>query len=138
MRPFGSAIIVGGTILSTLGCGGAVVASNDGTVVTGAWNGANLSLTLDERGGATEYDCAHGGLSAPVIVDATGAFRVTGVHVPEHGGPIRLDEIPDSLPAIYVGRWTGDAITMRVLVGVDTLGPFTLRRDAPSRLLKCL
>lgn len=138
MRGSGSAIIVGGIVLAALGCGGAVLASLDGTVVTGEWNGPSLSMTLDDRGGRVEYDCAHGGLSAPVIVDNTGAFRVAGVHVPEHGGPIRVDEVPDSLPAVYVGRWTGDAITVRVLVATDTLGPFTLKRDAMPRLLKCL
>ena len=138
MRLFSSALVVGGTISLTLGCGGSVLGSLNGTVVTGEWNGANLSVMLNDRGGTTEYDCAHGGLSAPVIVDASGAFRVPGVHVPERGGPIRVDEIPDSLPAVYVGRWTGDAIVVRVLVGADTLGPFTLKRDATRRLMRCL
>lgn len=138
MRPLIRPLIVGSTIVSALGCGGAVLASLDGTIVTGAWNGPNLSLTLDDRGGTAEYDCAHGGLSAPVIVDATGAFKVVGVHVREHGGPIRVDEVPDSLAATYIGRWTGDGITMRVLVGADTLGPFALKRDAAPRLMKCL
>ncbi len=106
--------------------------------VTGHWGGAHAALTLTDSGGAIEYDCAHGGLGAPVRLDRAGRFEIAGVHVREHGGPIRVGEVPDSLPARYSGHVRGNRMTLRVLVGADTLGPFELRRGAEPQLFKCL
>jgi len=121
-----------------LGCGGSVIVWDGTLPLLGVFNGRSIALTLDARGGAVEYDCAHGGLLAPLIPDATGRFEVPGVHVLEHGGPIREGEVPDSLPARFEGVTRGDDLTLRVIVGVDTLGPFTLRRNGEIRLFKCL
>jgi hypothetical protein len=106
--------------------------------VTGAWGGPHASLSLTSIGGSISYDCAHGGLNAPIAPDAEGAFDVAGVHVPEHGGPIRVDEVPDSLPARYFGQVNDDRMTLRVLVGADTLGPFDLQLGAAPQLYRCL
>lgn len=129
--------IAGGVVLLLAGCT-AVSNPRDGTTVVGPWNGPHASLTLTDSGGTIEYDCAHGGLREPVEPDATGRFAVTGVHVREHGGPSRIGEDPDSAAARYVGQVIGDALTLRVFVGPDSLGPFTLRRDGQPRLFKCL
>jgi hypothetical protein len=132
-------------VLLALGVAGAIVGCalpgstpSDGVPVTGAWGGAHASLTLNDTEGSIEYDCAHGALRSPVRLDAEGRFAVGGVHVREHGGPVRIGEVPDSLPARYLGRVSGDRMTLRVLVGTDTLGPFELRRGAEPRLFKCL
>jgi hypothetical protein len=109
-----------------------------GALIVGRWGGAHAVLTLTDSGGAIEYDCAHGGLGAPVRPDAAGRFETIGVHVREHGGPVRVGEVPDSLSARYVGRIHEDRMTLRVLVGRDTLGPFELRRDAEPQLFRCL
>jgi hypothetical protein len=111
-----------------------------GTPVTGRWGGDHVALELTATGGAVEYDCAHGGLSQPVRPSSQGEFEVVGVHVREHGGPIREGERPDSVPARYVGRVTGDRMMLRVYAGSrpDTLGPFELRREGEPRLIKCL
>ena len=127
-----------GTLAIAAGCSGAVATPTDGAPLTGEWNGLHASLTLTESGGSIEYDCAHGGLRAPVAPDAAGQFTVAGVHFRDHGGPIRIGEVPDSTPARYVGRVQGDQLTLRVLVGPDTLGPFSLRRGGESRLMRCL
>jgi hypothetical protein len=95
-------------------------------------------LTLTETGGTITYDCAHGGLNAPVVPDGAGSFDVVGVHVREHGGPIHVGEIPDSLPARYVGQVSRDRMTLRVLVGADTLGPFELQLGVAPQLFRCL
>ncbi len=112
--------------------------SRGGVPVVGVWGGAHALLTLSEAGGAITYDCAHGGLRAPVVPDGDGAFDVGGVHVREHGGPIRIGEIPDSLPARYLGRVKGDRMTLRALVGADTIGPFELQLGATPQLFRCL
>ena len=111
-----------------------------GTLVTGRWGGDHVALELTPAGGTVEYDCAHGGLTQPVRPGARGEFEATGVHIREHGGPIREGERPDSAPARYVGRVTGDRMTLRVFAGSrpDTLGPFDLRRGGEARVFKCL
>jgi hypothetical protein len=58
--------------------------------------------------------------------------------VREHGGPERVGEVPDSEPARYLGRVTGDHMVLQVLVGSDTLGPFTLQRGTAPQLFRCL
>ncbi len=117
---------------------GAVPSSSNGTPLNGEWGGVHAGLALTAAGGAISYDCAHGGLSAAVVPDRAGHFDVVGVHVREHGGPVRIDEVPDSLPARYLGQVNGDRMTLRVLVGTDTLGPFDLQRGVPPRLVRCL
>lgn len=110
----------------------------NGEPVTGEWGGEHISLSLTADGGVVEYDCAHGGLSEPIRPDARGEFQAAGVHVREHGGPVRLDERPDSIPARYTGTVRGTRMTVQVFTATDSLGPFSLVRNAAPRLLKCL
>ncbi len=126
------------TLLLAAGCSVGSIALPEGTVVTGQWNAARLALSLDASGGVVEYDCAHGALSAPLVLDAHGRFDVIGVHVREHGGPIREGELADTRAARYFGRHESGVLSLRVVVDADTLGPFLLRRDAPAQLVKCL
>jgi hypothetical protein len=109
-----------------------------GPLLTGEWRAPEVMLSLDRSGGTTEYGCAHGGLSAPVILDADGRFDVAGIHVREHGGPIHEDEVVDSLPALYTGELVGGELTLLVRLPEETIGPFVLRRDAMTLVAKCL
>jgi hypothetical protein len=127
--------------LALAGCAPAATSDNPpGEPLTGTWGGEHVRLELSPAGGAVEYDCAHGGLTEPMRPGARGDFEVRGVHVPEHGGPIRQGERPDSMPARFVGRVDGDRMTLRVFTGTrpDTLGPFELRRGGDARVFKCL
>jgi hypothetical protein len=140
MHPHRLALAIASIISATAltACATTGVASNDTTPVVGSWGGLHAALTLTATGGDITYDCAHGGLSAPLIPNAAGAFDVAGVHVPEHGGPVRIGEIPDSLPARYIGQISRDHMTLRVLMGADTLGPFDLQLGAAPQLFRCL
>ena len=130
------ALLLGASAL--YGCTTASVGSNDGRPITGSWGGAHVALTLTATNGTISYDCAHGGLGAPIVPDGGGHFDVLGVHVREHGGPVRVGEVPDSLPARYVGEVSGDRMKLRVVVGPDTLGPFDLQLGAAPQLFRCL
>jgi hypothetical protein len=127
-----------GIVGAAVGCSLSGPSPSDGAPVTGAWGATHAALTLTDTGGTIEYDCAGGALRSPIRPDAAGRFAIDGVHVRGHGGPVRIGEVPDSLPARYVGRVRGDHMTLRVLVGVDTLGPFELQRGAEPRLFRCL
>lgn len=134
LAPMRAAVV----LIALVGCTLSGPSPNDGVPVIGAWGAPHAALTLTDTGGSIEYDCASGGLSSPVRPDAAGGFAIDGVHVRGHGGPVRIGEVPDSVPARYVGRVSGDRMTLRVLVGADTLGPFELRRGAEARLVRCL
>ncbi|HUQ45882.1 MAG TPA: hypothetical protein VM033_04490 [Gemmatimonadaceae bacterium] len=125
-------------VAALCGCTTTGTRSSDGAPILGRWGGAHAELTLTETGGTISYDCGHGGVGAPVTPDRAGDFNVSGVHVREHGGPVRIGEVPDSLPARYVGHVSGDRMTLRVLVGLDTLGPFDLRLGTAPQIVRCL
>jgi hypothetical protein len=42
------------------------------------------------------------------------------------------------VPATYLGSVVGDRMTLRVVAGADTLGPFALKQNGTPRLFKCL
>jgi hypothetical protein len=137
MRYLGSVVgVVGLAILCGCTLGGAL--SSEDTVVRGDWGGVHAGLTLTDQRGTISYDCAHGGLDGPVRRDRAGHFDVAGVHVREHGGPVRIGEVPDSVPARYLGQVNGDRMVLRVLVGPDTLGPFALQQGVAPQLFRCL
>lgn len=136
MRYVRSLLAVGLATVCACTMGGAL--SSEETILGGSWGGVHAGLTLTPEGGAIDYDCAHGSLVAPVRRDGTGRFQVAGFHVREHGGPVREGEIPDSVPATYLGQVNGDRMTLRVLVGGDTLGPFALQRGVAPQLFRCL
>jgi hypothetical protein len=131
-------IVFGAGLATLCGCTTNGALSSEERLPAGAWGGVHAGLTLTAEGGAITYDCAHGGLAAPVRLDRAGRFDVAGVHVRQHGGPVRLGEVPDSLPARYRGQVKGDRMVLRVVVGPDTLGPFALQRDVPPQLFRCL
>jgi hypothetical protein len=105
----------------------------------GEWGGAHVHLALTAAGGAVEYDCAHGTIDTPVMLDSAGRFAAAGTHVREHGGPVRMGEVLPSSPARYSGAVRGDRMTLRVDVsGIGPIGPYELVRGAPPQLFRCL
>ena len=51
------------------------------TTVVGQWGGVSVSLVVTPTGGTVVYDCAHGDLTAPLVLDASGGFDVPGTFV---------------------------------------------------------
>jgi hypothetical protein len=120
-------------------CTGAGVQPNASPhLVTGEWGGTHVALRLRPDGGTIEYDCAHGTLGGPLLTDANGAFRVAGTHVREHGGPARMGEVLPHETAVYQGWIRGGQMTLEVRTAATALGSYTLHKDAPAQLFKCL
>jgi hypothetical protein len=130
--------VLGVAFATLCGCTMGGAPSTEETVLSGAWGGVHVGLTLTPEGGTIYYDCAHGSLDAPARRDRAGRFEVAGVHVSEQGGPVRVGEVPDSVPARYLGQVNGDRMVLHVLAGPDTLGPFVLQRGVAPQLFRCL
>ena len=111
-----------------------------GPTISGQWGGPHIDLVTTDSGAAIEYDCAHGMITEPVLPDVFGVFVARGVHVREHGGPVREGEPLDQHPARYAGRIEGT--TMRLTVTLTDsgteLGTFLLVRGEAGRVFKCL
>jgi hypothetical protein len=109
-------------------------------MLTGMWGGDHIALTVADRGAHFEFDCAHGDTPITLVVNARNEFDVSGTFVREHGGPIRVGEMPDSRPAAYVGSVTETTmvLTVRLTDTNEVIGTFSLSRGAPGRVVKCL
>jgi hypothetical protein len=110
------------------------------TIAAGIWGGPHVSLRAEGAGATLRFDCAHGTIRAPLAVSADGKFRLSGVFVHEHGGPIRVGETENSQEASYSGQIEGKRMTLSIELTRDktTLGPYTLELGDPGRVVKCL
>ncbi len=109
-------------------------------VLTGTWGGDHIRLTVADSGSDLEFDCAQGEIPGRVMANARNEFNVAGTFVREHGGPIRVGDLPDSHPAAYVGLVTATTmtLTLRLTDTNEVVGSFTLLRDTPGRVVKCV
>jgi hypothetical protein len=114
--------------------------ANPSTPLDGQWGGDHVSLRVADTGTHFEFDCAHGDMPGALKADGRGNFSEAGTFVREHGGPIRLDEVPDAHPALYAGSVTGNSMTLSVSLTDtrQTIGSFTLARNTTGRVVKCL
>jgi len=107
------------------------------SVAKGTWGGEHVLLEVSEKGADLEFDCAHGQITQPLTIGKLGNFDAAGTFTPEHGGPVRRDEVTPTEPARYSGKVDGDTMSFTVTVGKETLGTFNLSRDAQPKLTKC-
>jgi hypothetical protein len=108
-------------------------------IPNGTWGGLHVRIEVGGGSAAIEYDCAHGAIDGPLTLDSDGHFSLSGTHVREHGGPVRIDEKPNSQPAQYTGTIDGDKMSLTVTLTEtkETIGTFTLERGNPGRVFKC-
>jgi hypothetical protein len=129
-------ILLVGCVITAAQCPNGVA----GTVVTGSWGGQHIGLTATANASEIEYDCAAGTIDGPIVLDGAGRFTATGTHTIGHGGPMRIDEVPDTHPARYAGRIRGNTMELHVTLTDrnQDIGTFTLERDARSLVVRCL
>jgi len=116
---------------------GAQAAPDGSAVASGAWGGEHIVLEVSERGAEAEFDCAHGQVTQPMMLDKHGDFDVAGTFTPEHGGPVRREENVTAAPARYSGHVDGHTMSLTVTLGQEKVGSFTLIRGALPNLTKC-
>lgn len=114
-----------------------VSATNMQKIPAGVWGGEHIRLEVGTKSAKVEYDCAHGVIEGPLVVDAGGRFNLRGTHTPERGGPIRADETPRSLPAKYEGSVNGDKMTLTLKLADAEDETFTLEKGKEANLFKC-
>ena len=151
MRNLVLLIVLGSGLVAACGGGGSspTGANSGGTssnssggaaIPVGTWGGEHVSLQVLDSGATFQFDCAHGSIPAPLSVGSDGAFRLTGVFVKEHGGPIRVGEPEDSQAANYFGKIQGKTMSLSIELVRDqqTVGPYTLEFDNPGHIVRCL
>ena len=108
--------------------------------LSGSWGGQHVGLTFHATAGKLEYDCAAGEIYGPVIVNSIGEFHEKGTHTPGTGGPVRQDQVPHALPALYHGSVRGERMTLRVILPSNgtVIGPLELMLGAAPVLTRCL
>lgn len=110
------------------------------TAPAGEWGTRGAELNVTPAGAEIEFDCAHGTIDEPLRLDLSGRFDAAGTFSRERGGPVRIDEKPDSHPARYRGRVEGQTMTLTVTLTEtkEDIVTLTLTRGQPPRLTKCL
>lgn len=106
-------------------------------VPSGAWGGDHISVTTTATGAEVEFDCAHGKIAKPLMLDAQNHFDAQGSFASEHSGPVRPEDQSAATAARYSGEVTGNDMTLKVSLGEQTVGTFTLTRNQPPVLRKC-
>ena len=140
LRPLGLArsVFVLSTVLASWRCSGSP--ADPSPALSGVWGGDHIALTVAETGTHIEFDCAHGDIPGSLTVNTQHTFDVQGTYVREHGGAIRVGEVPDSHPAAYIGSVTAPtmALTVRLTDTNEVVGTFALSQGTTGRVLKCL
>ncbi len=109
-------------------------------VQTGTWGGKHIGLEVTADGATVDYDCAHGTIDQPIVLDKSGHFQAKGTHFMEHPGPERVGQEDKGHHARYTGRVDGNSMTLTVrLADTDeVIGAFTVMHGKMPQVMKCL
>jgi hypothetical protein len=133
----GIGVLIAGGLLLVVSMGFAK-AQKTHRIATGVWGGQHINIDVGSRSAKVEYDCAHGEIAGPLVIDGVGKFQLRGTFTPEHGGPVRADETQRAQPATYSGEIKGNTMTLTLKVsGSDETETFTLERGKAGELFKC-
>jgi hypothetical protein len=110
------------------------------TPLTGTWRSIAAEMTLTVQGGSIQFGCASGTISAPVLVNTQGEFRVDGTYTQGSGVPPPPNSPPPApQPTVYSGKVSGNTLTFSFQTQGGTLSsPITLERDGTSQVIYCL
>jgi len=111
---------------------------NGKRLATGVWGGQHVNMDVGSQSAKVEYDCAHGVIDGPLVIDAEGKFEWRGTFTAERGGPVRADESARSQPATYTGQIKENTMTLILKIGdADETETFTLEKGQAGRVVKC-
>ena len=112
-------------------------ALKDRRVPEGKWGGQHVRLNVSESGAEFEFDCAHGRMTGPLILQ-NGRFVTTGTFVRERG-PVRLDDSEHGQKVYFKGEVQGSRMTLIFSLAEDfsEAETFTLTHGVDAKLFKC-
>jgi hypothetical protein len=115
------------------------VAQDPPPPLAGTWGGEHVAFESHNGGATLEFDCAHGAILDAIKPDAQGEFTVRGTFTAEHGGPIRRDNPPRDVPAMYKGTIAGDVMHLTITLsdGSKAMEELTLTRGQDGVVRKC-
>ena len=103
---------------------------------SGNWGGMHIVLEVTANNATFEFDCAHGVVTEPILLDKDGRFDVIGSYVVEGPGPVRQGNEKGS-NARYSGTVHDDTITLKVKPeGSDGID-FSLIHGKSGKIHKC-
>jgi hypothetical protein len=107
-------------------------------VANGEWGGQHMRIQVADNGATLEFPCASGQITEPLALDGNNRFDVAGVYEIEGVGPARLGE-DNRRQARYTGKVNGQQMTLTIKLSAsgETLGPFTFKLGALTRIVKC-
>ncbi len=137
-------ISIGGRLTAAqtlLLCGLTLACSGDptGPDMLGEWGGEGAAAAVAADLTTFEFDCAHGRVEGPLLLDADEKFSAEGLYFRE-GGPVPPDGWA-SIRARFDGTVTGDRVTLTIhVIGLaqEPIGPRELRKGHAPLLRKCL
>lgn len=108
-------------------------------IPAGVWGGNHVNLEVTDESAMLEFDCAHGSINQPILLDERGRFDAKGTYVAEGHGPARQGAEPESAAARYYGSVSGDTMTLTVeLSGASGMkSSYTLTSGRQGKLWKC-
>ncbi len=108
-------------------------------LANGVWGGQHIRAEVTDSGAVIEFDCAHGVIDQPIVLDGKGGFDVKGKFTPERGGPSRKDEASNDRLVRYVGQVKDQALTLTITdtATKETIDSFTLTHGSDGRIMKC-
>jgi hypothetical protein len=108
-------------------------------VPTGTWGGDHIRLEVTSTGGLVDFDCAHGSVDEPLILDSNGRFDARGSYTRESPGPQREDQPVRPKLARYTGGVQVSTMTLTITLPEEgqIIGPFSLVKDKLPRISKC-
>ncbi len=108
-------------------------------VPPGIWRADHIILNVAANGVTIEYDCADGQIDKSLMIDVSGNFTADGFHVARQAGPVNIDDKQIRQPARYVGKISGDTMTLSVtlLETKQAIGKYTLQRGKLPEMNRC-
>src|SRR6266436_2564562 len=102
----------------------------------GFWGTNHLSLEISDQRAEFEFDCAHGSIDSPFMLESDGSFKLKGTYTRETHGPIRVGHPPQDRHAEYFGHVDGNnmRLSVRMIDGNDETENFVLQRGERGRI----
>jgi hypothetical protein len=113
--------------------------ADDASAASELWGGKDIQMNMDSQGATLQFPCADGKILEPIKAASNGEFTARGTYTPGQFGPIRKDNPPRELPAVYKGTLSGNTMHLQIVLSDKSLQPppVTLSKGKAGRVVRC-